>query len=218
MKNLMKSLILVLLASTTIVVFTSAKFKPSSKTYPGVVYFSNGKQIECAAVQLPYSGMKKIKMATLDQPKRKKEVNVDDIVKIRFWVQGKEDVQSVLFHVHNKKGEVSSGRDWGWPIAQSSWGVVYRCYRMYKMDKDSGRLMGVYEFDAQDHLKPVIAFLWREGDKLATPIMEDDEWYYNTRVANMFRDDKTISQGIRKLEIQPKDIQKLLDRMATSAK
>ena len=131
MKRLFTSMLccsLLLLAVPAQAQFLGLIKKAVEKYTPGKITFKDGHEETYRWVQIPADGVKAIKVSNDAKKKEKTTIPAEEILSVTLWNEKTPDKQGVLFHVHTDKSQWGKPQDaWGYPIASSAWGPVYRC-------------------------------------------------------------------------------------------
>lgn len=194
--------------------------------YPGEVYFADGHSEVFAELQQPYVGKAKLAAKKNESDKSRTEIDVADIVAIKIWHKDFPDQENILYHLTVKKELLQSAIQWGFPVAGSKWGVLYKCIQYYEMDNKTGELKSIRVYDEYNNATEWYYLMrpnWGEGrmmicDNISGTLKGDrikSQFAPNRKkAAEPFKENKKIYDGIVSGELKPSDIQYILDEMA----
>ena len=203
----------------------------ANKFYPGAVVFRDGRKVEYLQVELPKQDQAEISVSNDKKRKQKTVLQSEDIVSVTVWTDEFPGVRNTLYYIsadRDGKGKKYHSY-WGYPIAESPWGTVYKCHTTYTMDKKTGNLLGDYyvTYGAYNmpNEQPAACILLKRNASHglyiggSSSVSKTMSWYYLKlkMVAEAFADNADIKQGILKKKIHGSDIQFVLDEMAVSA-
>ena len=134
------------------------------KYSPGKVWFQDGHSEEFAAVETPNCMQKKLTVSHDEKRKEKQTLNVADITAVTLWHKDHPDKTFTLVHILTQTSMVNMVPDqWGFPIAQSAWGMAVLCYPSYSFNKKSGELEGILlsqtSSNGMVNRQPILTFL-----------------------------------------------------------
>lgn len=204
----------------------SVVFKP--QYYPGEVYFLDGHAEEFDEIEMPQAGKNRLTVKKNASSKKRTEIDAADIVGIKVWHKDFPDKTNILYYVHSKKELLQNTHQWGFPVAASAWGVLYKCYKLYEINDRTGEANGILIFD--NNQSSIFYYLkrpnWNEAHLL---IMDDITYFFKEKVktkfplgkkkaAEYFKENPRIYEGILSGTITAEDMQYVLDEMAGGKK
>ena len=187
--------------------------------YPGIVYYKDGHHEEYAEVELPRTGKSAIGVKKSADEKKHTDIDADDIVGIKFWHKNFPENVHILYYIHARKAMMQSEHQWGSPVAGSDWGVLYQCEMNYEVDKKTGNLTFVKFVGGSGPDTPTLYYVVRPNNDLADLVI----WNYGfagskKKIAELFKENQTICEGIKSGKLKASDIQYILDEMAGGKK
>lgn len=190
------------------------------KYSPGKVWFQDGHSEEFAAVETPNCMQKKLTVSTDEKRKNKKVINVADIYAVTLWHKDHPDKTFTLVHILTQTSAVNLVPDqWGFPIAQSAWGMAVRCYPSYQFDKKSGDLEGILLSQTSStgmvNRQPILTFLFRPNVEKSVLIASNGTFMPKTK--ELFSENETIYAAFKARKLHLTDMQYILDEMAGGA-
>ena len=185
--------------------------------YPGEVYFADGHSETFDEVELPRVAKSNLDVRKSPEDKKRTTIEGTDIVCIKFWHANFPDKAHVLYYVHAKKALMQSPHQWGVPVAESNWGVLFQCEANYEVDNITGDLDIVKFVGGSSPDTPTLFYLKRKGDDLANLLIFGSDFAIKRKVAEFFKENPTISNGIKSGKLKPKDMQYILDEMAATS-
>ena len=197
----------------------------------GIVHFKDGRTGEYLWVEMPQIGATEVKVTDDSKKKKVEKLQAADIEKIVFWSDKFPDEKFALWYIHADKSKLplmglAFVDAWGYPIAASGWGVVFKCHSFYQIDKQSGHIMVGYTYDSQFGAageNPAGCYLVCKDFENAQIIgmsgsMDGNKMrFFSTpkQIAPFFKSSPEVSNAILKNKnLKKVDIQYLLDQMA----
>lgn len=204
---------------------------------PGKVTFKDGTETTYRWIAIPGDGDDKVKVSNDPKHQKTEKVDASEIVSVTLWSTNFPDSMSTLYYIHADKSPHVSlmfpvpTHAWGYPIASSSWGTVYRCCPIYSIDKKTGELMEEHyqkssNMGGMRTVENVPAWCYLVCDNfekaqhigsspMGMPIMYfADVWNPKKHSAPIFAENPAISNAIAKKELTGFDIQFILNEMA----
>ena len=192
----------------------------------GQVNFKDGHQEQYLWVELPKIGATKVKVTNDPKKKKPTELNAEDIESLTFWTDKHPDDLFTLYYVHADKCKLPmQGRQftdaWGYPIAASAWGVVFKCHAYYEVDKKTDEIWLGYYRDQFGENGAACYLVCRD--------YKNAQWIGSSRsidknrvlfgatpknIAPIFKSNPQIEKKILNKKLDGKDIQYILDEMA----
>ena len=190
------------------------------KFSPGIVWFKDGHTESFAAVETPNCMQKKLTVSHDEKRKNKTTVNVADIQAVTLWHKDHPDKTFTLIHILTETSIVNLVPDqWGFPIAQSAWGMAVRCFPSYQFDKKTGELEGILlsqtSSNGMVNRQPILTFLDRPDVEKAVLIATDGSFMPKTK--EYFKGNETIYADFKARKLHYVDLQFILDEMAGGA-
>lgn len=190
------------------------------KYSPGKVWFQDGHSEEFAAVETPNCMQKKLTVSHDEKRKDKKVINVADIYAVTIWHKDHPDKTFTLVHILTQTSMVNMVPDqWGFPIAQSAWGMAIRCYPSYQFQKKSGELEGILlsqtSSNGMVNRQPILTFLYRPNVEKSVLLASDGT--FMPKAKECFSDNETIYAALKARKLHLTDMQYILDEMAGGA-
>lgn len=190
------------------------------KYSPGKVWFQDGHSEEFAAVETPNCMQKKLTVSHDEKRKEKKTINVADITAVTLWHKDHPDKTFTLVHILTQTSMVNMVPDqWGFPIAQSAWGMAIRCYPSYQFQKKSGELEGILlsqtSSNGMVNRQPILTFLYRPNVEKSILLASDGT--FMPKAKECFSDNETIYAALKARKLRLTDMQYILDEMAGGA-
>lgn len=182
--------------------------------YPGEVYFTDGHSEQFAEVELPMAGKDKIAVKKEEGDKNRQDINAIDIVGVKIWHKNFPDKVHTLYYVHAKKALMQGAHQWGYPVEGSAWGVLYRCEIYYKIEKKTGDMSAIKYVGGTGPDTPTLFYLKRPRQDEATLVITDRQFAVKKKVAELFKENENIYNGIKSGKLKPKDMQYILNEMA----
>lgn len=186
--------------------------------YPGEVYFVDGHYEEYDEVELPRGGKSKLAVKKHSTDKSRTEIEAIDILGIKIWHKDFPDKTHTLHYVHSQKAMMQGEHHWGNIVAMSDWGVVFQCEVYYQIDKKTGDLYFVKIEGGTGPGTPTLFYLKRPDWDLAQLVIIGGIFAGKKKVAELFGENATIAEGIKKGKLKATDIQYILDEMAGGKK
>lgn len=205
----------------------------ADKYYPGEVQLTNGRTTRYALIELPKAEQDAITVASDKKREKTTEIPSEKIKSVTIWSDEFPDVKATLYRVttdrdFKKKKYVTY---WGYPIAHSAWGTLYKCHTTYTMDKATGELWGDYYYSSMQGMSsenPVACVLVKAGESKGAMVGVANSYgpimYWNImhkkEVAEVFASNPKIKNWIlqKKDELGGCDIQFILDEMVLTQK
>lgn len=212
--------------------------------YPGIVTMKSGRSTEYAQVELPKYDQAEITVSKDPKRKQTSVLKSEDIAYVTIWSKDFPEIKNTLYHIsadRDCKGKKFQDY-WGYPIAGSSWGMVFQCHLTYTMDKETGHLQGDYYGTYNNGIyqeNPVACVLIRPGQKHGHMVILAQSsglkmWnvLHQKDIAELFAANPEIKEGVlqkkggSKMEkgvvikaggLRGDDIQYVLDEMAASS-
>lgn len=196
----------------------------------GVVHFKDGRQGEYLWVELPKISATEVRVT--DDPKKKKveKLSAADIDHIVFWSDKFPEDKVALWYIHADKSKLplmglAPVDGWGYPIAASAWGAIFKCNAFYQIDKKSGHIVAGYTYDQKFGAageNPALCYLVCKDFKNAQTIGHSGsydgnnmQFYgYPKHIAPFFKSNPEISDAILKKKLTAINMQYILDQMA----
>lgn len=190
------------------------------KYSPGKVWFQDGHSEEFAAVETPNCMQKKLTVSHDEKRKDKKVINVADIYAVTIWHKDHPDKTFTLVHILTQTSMVNMVPDqWGFPIAQSAWGMAIRCYPSYQFQKKSGELEGILlsqtSSNGMVNRQPILTFLYRPNVEKSILLASDGT--FMPKAKECFSENQTIYAALKARKLHLTDMQYILDEMAGGA-
>lgn len=186
--------------------------------YPGEVYFTDGHHEAYEELELPRVGKSRLGVKVHEDDKRT-YIDAIDIEAIKIWHKNFPDQQHTIYYVQAKKVMMQDDNMWGTPIAGSDWGVLFQCEMNYEIDKKTGELHVVKFVGGNGPDTPTLYYLKRPKWTEAQLLLWNGGFFPNKKkAAAVFKDNKTIYDGIKSGKLRPSDIQYILDEMAGGKK
>lgn len=201
----------------------------ADKFYPGEVKLTNGRTTKYALIELPKAEQDEITVATDKKREKTKDIKSEDIESVTIWSDEFPEVKTTLYRVTTDRDlkKKKYYTYWGYPIAHSAWGTVYKCHLTYTMDKQTGELWGDYYSSSMQGMtseNPVACVLVKTGESKGAMVGVANSFgaimYWNImhkkEIAEIFVSNPTIKDRIlqKKDELGGYDIQFILDEMA----
>ena len=184
--------------------------------YPGEVYFTDGHSETFYEVELPRVTKSNLDVRKSPEDKKRTTIEGTDIVCIKFWHRSFPDKVHVLYYVQAQKAMMRSPHQWGVPVAESNWGVLFQCEANYEVDKMTGELNIVKFVGGSSPDTPTLFYLKRKGDELANLLIFGSDFAIKRKVAELFKENPAVYKGIKSGKLKPADMQSILDEMASS--
>lgn len=190
------------------------------KFSPGKVWFIDGHSEEFAAVETPNCMQKKLTVSHDEKRKDKKTLNVADIAAVTIWHKDHPDKPFTLVHILTQTSAVNLVPDqWGFPVAQSAWGMAVRCYPSYQFQKKSGELEGILLSQTSANgmvtSQPILTFLYRPNVEKSVLLASNSSFV--PKAKEYFSDNETIYEAFKARKLRITDLQYILDEMAGGA-
>lgn len=183
--------------------------------YPGIVYFTDGHNEEFAEVELPRTTKSKLAVKRNADDKKRTDIDASDIFAIRIWHKDFPDKVHDLYYVRAKKSMMQSESQWGNPVAGSNWGILFKCEMNYQMDKKTGDLTFVKFVGGNAPDTPTLYYLKRPEKEEADLVIWDTKFAGSKKkIAELFKENEEIYNGIKSGKLKATDIQYILDEMA----
>ena len=187
--------------------------------YSGEVYFVDGHHETYEELELPRVGKSKLGAKKHKSDKKRIEIEAVDILGVKMWHEKFPDNTSELYYIPAKKTMMTNPHQWGNPIAGSDWGIVFKCEMYYQIDKKNGDLNFVKFVGGTGPDTPTLYYLkrpeWNEAQLLAANYQF---WGGKKKIAELFKDNSEIYEGIKSGKLKISDIQYILDEMAGGKK
>lgn len=203
---------------------------------PGVITYKDGHEVEYMWVELPNSGDVSIKVSNDAKHKKAEEIDATDIYYITYWTEQFPEQKLRLYRLHADKSKIPFAGTlpqdvWGYPIAASEWGVVFKCNPRYEISKKLGEIMLCYDVRAVQmgntvtyEQVPAHCYLLCKDFENAQLIGGSREgkttmiWaaIKMKHIAPIFASNPSIEQRINDKKLRGEDIQYILDEMAIS--
>lgn len=201
---------------------------------PGVVNFKDGHHEEYAFVEIPKQGLTKLKVTNDPKHKNPEELNAADIASVTLWTEDDPATTYTLYYVHADKSKLPFLKTypvdaWGYPIASSPWGTVYKCNSFYEVDKKSGKLEARYNTRTTQMgysyvVEEVAAgcyMVCRDYENAQIIGGSKSAWGKGMtfigvpkRIGPIFKSNPSIEKRIKEQKLRGDDIQYILDQMA----
>ena len=187
------------------------------KYSPGKVWFQDGHSEEFAAVETPNCMQKKLTVSHDEKRKEKQTINVADITAVTLWHKDHPDKTFTLVHILTQTSMVNMVPDqWGFPIAQSAWGMAVLCYPSYSFNKKSGELEGILlsqtSSNGMVNRQPILTFLSRPNMEKAVLLASNGS--FMPKAKEYFSENQTIYAAFKARKLRIADLQYILDEMA----
>lgn len=186
---------------------------------PATIVFVDGHEETFASVSLP--GVSNTIDAFPDAKHKaadKQSFDAKDIECIHYKNEKNPDQVKTLYHITAKKKAILRTSLWGYPIAASEWGVIFKCHPSYSVNKKTGELMGdvIYENGTEN---PVNCLLLINGQDEAEWFMQQysygrTKWFLLKDACRILQNNPELVEKIKKKKIKPDDMQYILDAMA----
>lgn len=192
-----------------------AAFAP--KYSPGIVWYLDGHKEEFAAIETPNYMQKKLTVSHDEKRKNKITLEVADIYAVTLWHKDHPEQTFTLMHVQTKTSILNMHPDqWGFPVAQSAWGMAVRCYPSYSFDRKSGELQGVLITTRDSYgmvsQSPILTFLARPGQEKAELVGSDNT--FPPKAKELFKENPDIYSALKARRLGVGDLQFILNEMA----
>lgn len=200
---------------------------------PGVITYKDGHKVEYMWVELPKSGDVSIKVSNDPKHKNADEVDASEIKYITYWSQQFPEKKLTLYKLHADKSNIPFTATmqvevWGYPIAASEWGIVYKCHPRYELNKKTGEIELCYDVRSVQmgntvHYETVAASCFLqckdfENAQLIGGSLYEESMHWVTikmkHVAPFFASNPTMQKSIEEKKLTGADIQYILDEMA----
>lgn len=218
----MKKKILLVLTTMFACVTLHAQFAQMSLLtphyYPGEVYFKDGHSEEFAEVELPRVGKSELGVKKNAGDKGHKSIDAESIIGIKIWHKDFPDKPHILYYIHARKALMNSDHQWGYPYAESAWGIVFQCEQNYQMNKKNGDLDYVKFVGGSAPDTPTLFYLMRPEWNQAELLLVNNSWAIKKKVATYFAENAEIATAIKKGKLKANDLQYILDEMAGGQK
>lgn len=208
------------------------------KFTPGKVTFKDGHETAYMWIVIPGDGDSKVKVSNDPKHQKKEEIDADEVVSVTLWSENFPDKMSTLYYVHADKSPhfammfPAPTHAWGYPIASSSWGTIYRCCPIYSIDKKTGEMMEEHyqSSSTMGNMRtvqnvPAFCYLVCENFEHAQHIGSSPAGSHSMVFANMwnpkkltsplFAENPAIANAIGEKVLTGRDIQFILDEMAS---
>ena len=186
--------------------------------YPGEVYFVDGHHESYAEVELPRVGKDKLSVRKNADDEKRTSIEAIDIIGIKIWHKDFPDKTHVLHYVFAKKTMLQDDNQWGYPVAGSTWGVVYQCEQNYLMNKETGEIEIVKFRGGDGPDTPTLFYLKRAGQETADLLAFDNKFPNKKKIAALFQENQSVYEGVKSGKLKMVDIQYILDEMAGGKK
>lgn len=226
--------LLALQADAQIISAIVAAAKKATPHYtPGIVVFKDGHEQAYRWVQIPRQDMKGFKVAEDEKHKKPIDLNPADIAAVVIWSEALPEKKVTLIHIEAEKSDLPFYKTypteaWGYPIASSAWGTVFKCNYGFYINKKTGELEAEYAKRTSSmgntmYVEEVAAgcYLWCAdfekpqligGSHSGTTRMQ---WAgVPKRMGQFFASNPQLAQRIVDCKITGEDIQYILDEMA----
>ncbi len=197
--------------------------------YPGTVAFMDGHERTYPMVELAKGDSETISVYTSkDKKEGKEKLQASDIYCITYWTEDFPENKTTLYHAYSSKvGLIKEQDRWGYPILQSSWGILLCVHPTYTMDKEEGLLYGDWYSDQYGIFSPIPCVLvCRDRDK-AMVICQLNygrpdnilTWFrggkkYRQEIAHVFAAVPAIEDAIASGKADTDNLQEYLDEMS----
>ena len=206
------------------------------KFTPGKVTFKDGSEMPYRWIVIPGDGDDKLTVSEDPKHKKKEKIDAAEVVSVTLWSEEFPDSMSTLYYIHADKSPHPSlffpapTHAWGYPIAASEWGVIFRCCPIYSIDKKTGMLMEEYYTTTRrvgnmQVAEDVPAFCFLVCDKYenaqhigSSPagswfLHFADMWNPKKHVAPLFDENPAIAQAVADKKLLGRDILFILNEM-----
>ena len=220
-KNSMKKtllLFIILLLGTTVHAQLIATIKAYAPQYcPGEVYFKDGHHESFYEIEVPKVGKSKLYVKKNKEDKGRTSIAAIDILGVKFWHEDFPEKQYVLYHVKTAKRSMGSKSDWwGVPVFGNAWGTLFECEGIYKVNKKTGDLEIVRFRDEFGSVTPTYHMIKRADKEEANLIMANLNFFgLPKKTAEVFKENQKIYDGIKSGQLTGKDIEYILNEMAS---
>lgn len=200
---------------------------------PGTITYKDGHEVEYMWVELPKSGDVSIKVSNDPKHKKADEIDAAEIYSITYWTEQLPEKKLTLYKLHADKSKIPFASTlpvdvWGYPIAASEWGVVFKCNPRYELDKKTGEIQLCYDTRAVQmgntiHYETVSACCFLlckdfENAQLIGGSLYSDAMNWAAlkmkHIAPFFASNPDIEKRIEEKQLSGGDIQYILDEMA----
>lgn len=198
----------------------------------GSVTYKDGHEEEYMWIVLPRFGTTTLQVSNDVKHKNKISIPAIDVHHITVWSDELPEIKHVLVYIHADKSKLPllgtiATDAWGYPIAQNSWGTVYKCNARYEMNK-RGELQYIYEYRQTRNGNFITIEEVAAPCYLVCPDFENAQliggsqsgsnkmgWTsWPKRIAPFFQSNPAIAERIANHELTGWDIQYILDEMA----
>ena len=192
----------------------------------GQVNFKDGHQEVYTWVEMPKIGATKVKVTNDPKKKKPTELNAEDIESLTFWTDKYPDDKFTLYYIHADKCKLPmlgmmKQDAWGYPIAASAWGVVFKCHAFYDVDKKYGDIVCGYYYDQFGEHGAACFMVCRDFENAqfigSSTSKDKNKMQFNAlpkHMAPFFKSNPQIEKKILNKKLDGKDIQYILDEMA----
>lgn len=129
--------------------------KNSTPQYtPGIITFKDGREVEYNWVELPKSGCISLKVSNEEKHKNPEEIAASGILCVTYWTSEFPEKKLTLYKLHADKSSIPFAgalpqEVWGYPIASSEWGTVYKCNYRYELSRKKDEILFAYRVTTQ---------------------------------------------------------------------
>lgn len=217
-----KSLFIALIAVFCLVLPAQAQLIQKVKLmtphyYPGVVYFTDGHSEAFDEVELPQVTRRNLDVKKSLSDKKRTTIDAKKIAFIQFWHKDFPEKVHTLYYVYAKSEMMQSPDQWGFPIAESSWGVLYQCEANYEMNKKTGDLNIIKFVGGSSPDTPTLFYVKRNGDEKARLLVFDEfRFASKKKTAELFKENPAIYNGIKSGELRPADLPYIIEAMGAT--
>ena len=211
-------LFVILLLGTTVHAQLIATMKAYAPQYcPGEVYFKDGHHESFYEIEVPKVGKSKLYVKKNKEDKGRTSIAAIDILGVKFWHEDFPEKQYVLYHVKTAKRSMGSKSDWwGVPVFGNAWGTLFECEGIYKVNKKTGDLEIVRFRDEFGSVTPTYHMIKRTDKEEANLIMANLNFFgLPKKTAEVFKENQKIYDGIKSGQLTGKDIEYILNEMAS---